>query len=104
MPLTWIARIFPPLVTSITVTLIGAALTGEGMKSWAGGSVCGSAIWKQNAQINATAAAMIPENPSPICQNGDVFLGYGSPEFIGLGFCVLTFLVFIELFGSVFMK
>jgi uric acid-xanthine permease len=33
-----------------------------------------------------------------------VNLPYGSPEFIGLGFSVMVFLVFIELFGSVFMK
>mmetsp|Transcript_12606 Transcript_12606/g.17891 ORF Transcript_12606/g.17891 Transcript_12606/m.17891 type:complete len:94 (-) Transcript_12606:47-328(-) len=43
--------------------------------------------------------------PGPTCTgNGDVMLGYGSAEYIGLGFSVMIFLVFIELFGSVFMK
>ena len=38
----------------------------------------------------------VPPNPGPICQNGDVFLGYGSAAFIGLGFSVMIMLVFIE--------
>jgi hypothetical protein len=38
----------------------------------------------------------VPELPSPICKNGDVFLGYGSVEFIGLGFSVIVMLVIIE--------
>ena len=33
-----------------------------------------------------------------------MFLGYGSPEYVGLGFSVMVALVFIELFGSIFMK
>lgn len=36
----WLQKIFPPLVTAITVTLIGVALTGTGMKYWGGGVVC----------------------------------------------------------------
>jgi len=31
-----IKKIFPPLVSAITVTLIGVALTGTGMKYWGG--------------------------------------------------------------------
>jgi len=42
--------------------------------------------------------------PGPTCFNGEVALGYGSPQFIGLGFSVMCFLVFIELFGSTMMK
>lgn len=42
--------------------------------------------------------------PGPTCFNGEVKLGYGSPQFIGLGFSVMCFLLVIELFGSVFMK
>jgi len=37
---SWIKRIFPPIVTAVTVTLIGVALTGTGMKYWGGGVVC----------------------------------------------------------------
>ena len=51
------------------------------------------------------ASDQISPIPSPLCTAGDVdFLGYGSPEFFGLGFSVLCFLVLIELFGSTFMK
>jgi xanthine/uracil permease len=32
MPIQYIKRVFPPLVTSITVMLIGVGLTGTGMK------------------------------------------------------------------------
>eukprot|EP00814_Leptocylindrus_danicus_P001091 CAMPEP_0116010320 /NCGR_PEP_ID=MMETSP0321-20121206/3936_1 /TAXON_ID=163516 /ORGANISM="Leptocylindrus danicus var. danicus, Strain B650" /LENGTH=560 /DNA_ID=CAMNT_0003479407 /DNA_START=64 /DNA_END=1746 /DNA_ORIENTATION=+ len=84
MPVNMIKKIFPPLVSGISVMLIGAALTGTGMKYWGGGVVC--------------AEAGFP------CAAGDVSLPYGSPELIGLGFSVLCFLVVIELFGSTFMK
>ncbi len=102
MPLRFLKAVFPQVVTSITVMLIGAALTGEGMKTWGGGDVCAQAIWKQNAQLDGVQG--VPPDPSPICINGEVALGFGSSEFIGLGFVVIVSLVFIELFGSVFMK
>lgn len=38
----------------------------------------------------------VPPIPGPICQNGNVFLGYGSSAFIGLGFSVIVMLVIIE--------
>lgn len=63
-PLKWIKAVFPPLVTSITVILIGVALCGTGMKYWGGGVVCADMVWKEHGQINATASALIPENPS----------------------------------------
>jgi uric acid-xanthine permease len=37
IPIRIVKRIFPPLVTSITVILIGVALVGTGMKYWGGG-------------------------------------------------------------------
>lgn len=47
----------------------------------------------------------VSDVPSAICTgSGQVALPYGSPEYIGLGFSVLCFLVVIELFGSTFMK
>mmetsp|Transcript_22634 Transcript_22634/g.53383 ORF Transcript_22634/g.53383 Transcript_22634/m.53383 type:complete len:387 (+) Transcript_22634:155-1315(+) len=58
-------------------------------------------IWKEHAQV---ANLDVFPLPSPICQNGDVSLGYGSAEFIGLGASVMVMLVLIEIFGSVFMK
>lgn len=103
MPLRWIKKVFPPVVTSITVILIGVALAGTGMKYWGGGVVCADMIWKEHAQLSGVID-QVPPNPSPICTNGEVKLGYGSAEFIGLGASVMAMLVIIEIFGSVFMK
>jgi xanthine/uracil permease len=102
MPLEWITILFLPLVTSITVILIGVALTGTGMNYWGGGAVCADMIWKEHDQVVNQSLNFPP--PFPVCQNGDVSLGYGAPQFIGLGFSVMVALVIIELFGSVFMK
>ena len=44
-------RIFPPVVTAVTVTLIGVALTGTGMKYWGGGVVCAEMIWKEQLSV-----------------------------------------------------
>lgn len=98
-----IKSMFPPLVTSITVILIGVALVGTGMKYWGGGVVCAEMGWKTHVQ--AVDLAGLSPIPGPACAtyNGEP-LFYGAPEYIGLGFSVLAFLVFLELFGSVFMK
>lgn len=59
---------------------------------------------------NLTGFSKIPPIPGTVCggktccEAGDVFLPFGSPEMVGLGFSVLCMLVFIELFGSPFMK
>ena len=45
-------KIFPPVVTAVTVTLIGVALVGTGMKYWAGGTVCAEMIWKEHSQVS----------------------------------------------------
>ncbi|KAL7537759.1 hypothetical protein ACHAWF_005889 [Thalassiosira exigua] len=102
-------KIFPPVVTAVTVTLIGVALTGTGMKYWGGGTVCAEMIWKEHAQVVDSVGPTfqgypVSNVPSAICSNGQVALPYGSTEYIGLGFSVLCFLVVIELFGSIFMK
>ena len=96
-----IKKIFPPVVCAITVTLIGVALTGTGMKYWGGGVVCGEMIWKEHSQVADSVgfgdAYPVSAIPSAICENGKVKLPYGSAEYIGLGFSVLVFLVIIEL-------
>jgi NCS2 family nucleobase:cation symporter-2 len=48
LPRKWLFKIFSPLVTSITVMLIGVALTGTGMKYWGGGVVCAEMGWKEH--------------------------------------------------------
>ena len=105
LPIRYIKAIFPPIVTAITVILIGIALTGTGMKYLGGGVVCAEMIWKDHDQVtDAQAKGAFFPPPTQTCTNGDVQLGYGSAEFIGLGFSVMVALVVIEIFGSVFMK
>ena len=54
------------------------------------------------AQITSQDISFGP--PFPSCTAGETSLGYGAPQYIGLGFSVMCFLVVIELFGSIFMK
>jgi len=104
LPTKTLKSIFPPIVSSVTVILIGVALTGTGMKYWGGGVVCAEMGWKTHGQIAALEEDPGFGPPFPTCTNGETTELYGAPQYIGLGFSVLAFLVFIELFGSVFMK
>jgi uric acid-xanthine permease len=67
-------------------------------------TVCADMGWKEHEQITNYEPALEFPPPGPICQNGDVALGYGAPQYIGLGFSVMAGLVIIEIFGSTFMK
>ncbi len=107
LPVASLQALFPPIVSSVTVMLIGVALTGTGMKYWGGGVVCAEMVWQQHqdvVQLLETTGAKFGPGPSPFCSAGQTSLGYGSSEYIGLGFSVLCTLVVIEMFGSVFMK
>lgn len=98
---------FPPIITGVTVMLIGVALTGTGMKYWGGGVVCAEMGWKDHLQVRdlvGFGAGQVSPIPGSLCEAGDVSLGFGSPQFIGLGFSVICMLVIIEMFGSPFMK
>lgn len=102
LPIKIIKRMFPPLITSITVMLIGVALTGTGMKYWGGGVVCAEMGWKDHSHYTMLDPDFVP--PGASCFIGETSLGYGSAQYIGLGFSVIVMLVIIEVFGSVFMK
>eukprot|EP00529_Nitzschia_sp_RCC80_P012811 CAMPEP_0113497718 /NCGR_PEP_ID=MMETSP0014_2-20120614/30776_1 /TAXON_ID=2857 /ORGANISM="Nitzschia sp." /LENGTH=611 /DNA_ID=CAMNT_0000391669 /DNA_START=94 /DNA_END=1929 /DNA_ORIENTATION=- /assembly_acc=CAM_ASM_000159 len=104
LPIAYIKRLFPPLITSITVVLLGIALTGTGMKYWGGGVVCAEMGWKTHAQVVDYEPPISFPPPSPFCTNGETSLYYGTAAYVGLGFSVLCSLVVIEMFGSVFMK
>lgn len=79
-------RVFPPWLAGLGVFLIGVSLVGVGVQSWGGGGDCAA-------------------DPDALCsQVGESELPYGSSEYIGLGFFVLTTIVLIELFGSQFMR
>jgi xanthine/uracil permease len=41
-------KLFPPIVTGTAIMLIGAGLTGTGIKYWGGGAVCAETAWKNH--------------------------------------------------------
>jgi uracil-xanthine permease len=115
MPNRVLRRIFPPHVSGIVIFLIGAALVQSAFYNWGGGAFCGENTGglppKQitcqvpdgsGTFVNGTcfAKAIVPQCSG----NGHVVLPFGSPEYLGLGFLVFVILVFIELFGSPFMR
>ena len=124
IPKTTLRKLFPNIVTGVAVMLIGAGLTGTGIKYWGGGSVCAEMAWKNNAQVynlvsmpnaNTPASSIVFAIPGgtkfanggvkSVCDgSGDVMLPFGSPEYVGLGFSVVFMLILVELFGSPFMK
>lgn len=89
---SWLKKIFPPIVTGPTVTLIGINLIRSGFQNWAGGSgTCSTRPTSGPFQLCPSNAA-----PRP--------LPWGSAEFIGLGFLVFVTIILSERFGSPIMK
>ena len=87
-------RIFPPLVTGPTVTLIGIALIQSGFQGWAGGSGSPGCINRPTS------------GPFTVCPSVGAphALPWGSAEYIGLGFSVFLTIIVCERFGSPIMK
>lgn len=85
-------RIFPPLVTGPTVTLIGLSLVQSGFQNWAGGA--GSCIERPTTG----PFVVCPQVGAPHA------LPWGSAEYIGLGFSVFVTIILCEKFGSPLMK
>ncbi|KAF9167015.1 hypothetical protein DFQ26_006150 [Actinomortierella ambigua] len=85
-------KLFPPVVTGVTVFLIGAKLIGAGLLSWGGGS--------------GPCSAMPKEGFFSVCPNVGApnAAPWGSPQWIGLGFLVFMTIMFVEFFGSPFMR
>lgn len=92
MPPLALKKLFPPLVTGPTVTLIGVSLISSGLENWAGGS--GNCLGRPE-----TGNYMLcPSNTAPHA------LPWGSAEFIGLGFSVFVTIILSERFGAPIMK
>ena len=115
LPHRVIKKLFPPIVCGITIVLIGVNLTGVGIRAWGGGAFCadnakglyppitGCMVTNTTTGqlVNSTNCyAKIPIN----CAAGEVFLPYGSPQFVGLGFSVFSMIILIEIFGSPFLR
>eukprot|EP00271_Cylindrocystis_brebissonii_P023449 TRINITY_DN9731_c0_g1_i1.p1 TRINITY_DN9731_c0_g1~~TRINITY_DN9731_c0_g1_i1.p1 ORF type:complete len:633 (+),score=99.93 TRINITY_DN9731_c0_g1_i1:213-2111(+) len=82
-------RLFPPVVSGTTVILIGFALVSTGFSYWGGGVYCGEQVLTSKVLCNT---------------NGNVELPFGAKQYIGLGFSVFITLVFVEMFGSPFLR
>ena len=91
-PSRLLQRIFPPIVTGPTVTLIGVSLVQTGFQDWAGGS--------------GNCLARPPSGPYSLCPEVGAphALPWGSASFIGLGFLVFLTIIICERFGSPIMK
>lgn len=102
LPPSVLAAVFPPIVSGTTVFLIGASLTGVGVKYWAGGAgPCYS--YKKIEQLGGD-----PSNLSffATCPNSLASPSHpwGDAHWIGLGFFVFSIIVLIAIFGSPFMR
>lgn len=85
-------KIFPPLVTGPTVTLIGISLIKTGFQNWAGGS--GDCSARPETGIYRLCPTITAPHALP----------WGSAEYIGLGFLVFVTIILAERFGSPIMK
>ncbi|KAF9953144.1 hypothetical protein BGZ72_005645 [Mortierella alpina] len=85
-------KVFPPIVTGVTVMLIGVHLVTSGMSQWGGGS--------GPCRSNPTTGPFVncPNNNAPRAAP------WGDAQWIGLGFLVFSVIMVVELFGSPFMK
>ena len=86
IPPPTLRKIFPPWLAGMGVFLIGVNLVGVGMQQWGGGGDCGADL------------------TVPCSGVGQSKLFYGSTEYVGLGFFVMCTLIFLELFGSPFLR
>jgi len=115
LPYKALKRIFPPIVTGVTIFLIGVSLVAVGFKYWGGGAFCADnykhlpTIYT-NCSIPAANGSFVTASCynadiKPMCSNnGDVKLPYGSAPYIGMGLMVFFLIILFELFGSPFMR
>ncbi|RDL33623.1 Uncharacterized protein BP5553_07991 [Venustampulla echinocandica] len=92
MPPSLLKKLFPPIVTGPTVTLIGVSLIESGLGSWAGG------VGGCMSRPESGPFMLCPSNTAPHA------LPWGSAEFIGLGFSVFITIILMERFGAPIMK
>ncbi|KAF9173622.1 hypothetical protein BGX21_002959 [Mortierella sp. AD011] len=85
-------KVFPPIVTGVTVMLIGVSLVTSGMQQWGGGS--GSCASMPTSGPYVDCPYVGAPNAAP----------WGDVRWIGLGFLVFFSIMVIEFFGSPFMK
>ncbi|KAI9499003.1 permease family-domain-containing protein [Zychaea mexicana] len=92
LPPRVIKKLFPPMVSGVTIFLIGCSVISTALKDWAGGS--GACVNMPESGLYSMCPDINAPHPLP----------WGSAEFIGLGFSVFATIVLVENFGSPFMK
>jgi len=120
-------KLFPPVVTGAAVMLIGGGLIAAGFKYLGGGVFCaenmesrsaaghwpdyGSGFAKApswvvggNKFLRDTSTTWGTIGPQLCNENGMFQSGFGSPEYVGLGFSVIFASVLCQMFGSPFIK
>ncbi|KAF9370407.1 hypothetical protein CPB97_002758 [Podila verticillata] len=92
LPPRVLKRVFPPIVTGVTVMLIGVHLVTSGMTQWGGGS--------GPCNTNPTTGPFVdcPQVGAPMAAP------WGSAQWLGLGSSVFFTIIVVEFFGSPFMK
>ncbi|ORZ23767.1 purine permease [Lobosporangium transversale] len=92
LPPRVLKKVFPPIVTGVTVMLIGVHLVTSGMSQWGGG--------------NGPCKSRPTTGPFVNCPNNNAprAAPWGDAQWIGLGFLVFFVIMVVEFFGSPFMK
>ncbi|KAK9473198.1 permease family-domain-containing protein [Dipodascopsis tothii] len=85
-------KVFPPIVTGPTVTLIGVHLIESAFQDWAGGS--GSCQSRPTDSFYSLCPNIDAPHP----------LAWGSAQFLGLGFSVFITIIICEKWGSPIMQ
>lgn len=102
LPPSVLATVFPPVITGTTVFLIGASLTGVGVRYWAGGAgPCYS--YKKIEQLGGDPSSLsfFAKCPNSIASPAHP---WGDAHWVGLGFFVFSLIILIGIFGSPFMR
>ncbi|KAG0055569.1 hypothetical protein BGZ83_008180 [Gryganskiella cystojenkinii] len=92
VPPRMLKKVFPPIVTGVTVALIGVNLVTSGMQQWGGGA---------GPCMSMPTSGMFVDCPSVGAPRA---APWGSGQWIGLGFLVFSVIMVVEFFGSPFMK
>merc|ERR1719326_845760 len=95
MPTSVLKKLFPPIVTGTAMMLIGGGLIGAGVKYVGGGVFCGENDFSRVPRFGG---------PQLCNENGAVTLPFGDAAYVGLGGSVILCSIFIQVFGSPFLK
>ena len=97
MPSKMRQKMFPPVVTGVDDRSCSSARRS----SRAGIKYVGGGVFCAENDLGRSAAFGGPQ----LCnENGNVILPFGSPEYVGLAFSVIFMSVFLQFFGSPFLK